>query len=1035
MRRVIPIDPWLQRLVLAAALLLPFGLRAAEPVTLSGPLSALGGAVISKPTTAVYLIKMRNAGAASYRGGTPGFAPTVADFGERFDSREAAVEAYVSYLEGAHDELLEEIGAPGSKIYSFRYALNGFAAQLTAAQAAELASDPRVERVWIDRDRHAQTNDSAVFLGLLDPQGGLRADLKLSGEGVVVGVIDSGVAPGHPALLDVEEQIPRACRSQWARSSWLGRWLCHSVRQDPPTTPLYEPHASFQGACQTGDGFAAEHCSNKIVGARYYVDGFLARHSLDENEFVSPKDADGHGTHIATTIAGNSVPASIYGTRIADISGIAPRARIAVYKACWVRPGERRATCTTADLARAIDDAVADGVDIINYSVGSLETDLTAPDDMALLNALDAGILSVVAAGNDGPELGTIGSPSSAPWVLTVAASTQTGSNFDEAIDITAPSNLAGGMLMREASFTPQLTGMAAIETDIVLVDDGQSTPPSGTPTDACEPLSNRGEIAGRIALIERGQCEFQIKLANAEDAGAVAAIVYNDSGAPFVMNGTVGSVSIPAVMIGTADGQEIRDSLAADETVTARIEKGVFLERRSNGNQMSVFSSRGPSLSEPDFVKPDVTAPGVDILAGHTPDAANGTRGQYYQYLSGTSMSTPETAGVAALLKEAHPDWTPGTLKSALMTTAYEDVVQFDLESVAHPFDMGAGHIDANLATNPGLVYDTDFLDHSAYLCGLDDSPFVTADCEILSQAGYSFAPREVNLPSIGITELIDGDIVTRRVTNLGPPSSYEASILLPFGIDVFIDPPTLSLDTGETGDFSLYFETTAPDLDLWTFGDILWSDGTHDVRSPIAVRPVTLRAPPELELLGTGGSGTFTVAYGYTGAYDASIHGLNEPFLLVDDGFVDDDPTNTFGFRDGNGVAQHVFTVAPGDFYLRIALFDELTDGNDDLDLYLYHCPDGANCIQVAESGSFTSEEEIDVPFPFPGIYTILVHGFETDQVSGGPGANYSLFAWALSDQDAQTNFEIRIPTDVEIGDRFDLEIDWGPLDPAVR
>jgi subtilisin family serine protease len=140
---------------------------------------------------------------------------------------------------------------------------------------------------------------------------------------------------------------------------------------------------------------------------------------------LSPKDADGHGTHITTAIAGNPVSAYLFGTRVARIAGIAPRARIAVYKACWLEPGAFRATCATSDLARAIDDAVADGVDIINYSLGSLETDLTAPDDLALLNAVDAGVLTVVAAGNDGPDLNTIGSPSSAPWVLTVTASSQ----------------------------------------------------------------------------------------------------------------------------------------------------------------------------------------------------------------------------------------------------------------------------------------------------------------------------------------------------------------------------------------------------------------------------------------------------------------------------------------------------------------------------------------------------------------------------------------------------------------------------------
>lgn len=1018
--------------VVAFVLSVPsFGARPAVP---SAPLRAAAPPQRAKPLTSVYLVQLADAAASNYRGGVAGLAPTRPRPGAKLNRRSGSVASYVAYLDRQHRDLLDQLGAADAKIYSFRYALNGFAARLTSAQAALLGQHPSVKRIWLDTDREIRTNNSSVFLGLLDPVGGLRADLKLAGEDVIVGVIDSGIAPGHPSLSDVEEYIPRACVSQWARSSWLGRWLCHSVKANPPTSEVYQPIAGFDGVCQTGEGFSANDCNNKVIGARFYVDGFLSRHSLDQREFISPKDADGHGTHIATTIAGNPVSASLFGTRIAQVSGIAPRARIAVYKACWVKPGESRASCTTADLARAIDDAVADGVDIINYSVGSLETDLTAPDDLALLNAVEAGVLSIVAAGNDGPQLGTIGSPSSAPWVLTVAASTQSGTSFAEAIEITAPSDIAGRKLMREASFTPRLVESATIAAAVVLVDDGQDAIPGGTTRDACEPIENAAAVSGAVALIERGGCEFQRKLERVEAAGAVAAIVYNSSGGPIVMNGTTGSVGIPAVMIGNGDGQDLVSSLAAGHVVDARLEKGLFLERNIGGNQMSDFSSRGPALSEPDFLKPDVTAPGVEILAGHTPEPANGFQGELFQYLSGTSMSTPQTAGVAALLKQAHPDWSPGALKSALMTSAYQDVVRSDLETLAHPFDMGAGHIDANQAVDPGLVYDTGYIDHAAYLCGVDDSPLTDSDCRILLDAGFSFAPREVNLPSIGISELISGDLVTRRVTNLGPPATYRAELSAPFGIDVRVEPSMLSLGTGESREFGLLFETVMPDLDLWTFGQLVWTDQTHTVQSPIAVRQVTLRAPPELELLGTSGDGTFTVAYGYDGAYNAAIHGLNPPFLLEQSVFIDDDPTNTFSFREGNGVRQHWFTVEPGDLYLRIATFDELTDGNDDLDLYLYFCADGANCTQLSQSGSFTSAEQIDVPYPIPGQYTLLVHGFETDQVAGGPGANYSLFAWSFSERETADNFQITIPTNVAMGDRFELEIAWGPLDPGT-
>jgi subtilisin family serine protease len=1007
------------------------------PIAAPSPIGAALPALPAKEPASVYIVQLRAPAAASYKAGQSGLAAAKPGAGQRRDASSVQVEAYAKQLEQTHDRLLASVGAAGAKVYSFRYALNGFAARLTAGQASRLASRPEVARVSIDTEQRLQTNNSAVFLGLLDQNGGLRADRGLRGEGIVVGVIDSGIAPDHPGLRDHEEQVPRACRGRWATASWLGLILCHAVRDDPPLRQTYEPVASFHGTCQTGDRFRAEDCSNKIVGARYYIDGFRARNELDPGEFVSPRDAAGHGTHIATIIAGNATTASLFGTRIGTISGIAPRARIAVYKACWLRPGTDDAHCATSDLARAIDDAVADGVDLINYSVGSLDPDLTAPDDIALLNALDAGILTVVAAGNDGPELGTIGSPSSAPWVLTVAATTQNATRYEEGLEVVSPPALAGLVTMREASFTRQLLGHPAVEGALALVDDGQEVigeGGQGTTRDACEPLINAALLHGRIALLERGGCLFDAKLQRVEEAGAIAAIVYNNAGPPITMNGAAGSVLIPAVMIGTADGQDLVDALVAGGAVNVRLEKGVLTQRRDTGFELAEFSARGPDLSEADFIKPDVTAPGVNILAGQTPDLAHGLRGEYFQYRSGTSMAAPEAAGVAALLKEANPTWSPSTLKSALMTTAYPQVVLEDGETLAGPFDMGAGHIDPNIAIDPGLVYDSGYIDHAAYLCSLEGSPLSRADCDALVQQGYSLEPRELNLPSIGITELITGDAVTRRVTNVGPTATYQATVDDPPGISTTVTPASITLATGESAEFTLELARGSADLDYWAFGTLKWSDGEHAVVSPLAVRPVTLRARREIALTGTSGRGSLAVDFGYAGAYAATVHGLHAPGLRAN-AHVDDDATNRFSFRTDSGVNAHFFTLSAGELFMRVALFDELTDGADDLDLYLFHCPTPTTCTQVGQSGSFTSDEEIDLLAPEPGLYAALVHGFETDQVAGGPGADYELFAWSFGTGDDAGNLRIVAPASVNEGDRLDLAYDFGPLAAGTR
>jgi subtilisin family serine protease len=918
--------------------------------------------------------------------------------------------------------------------------LNGFAAKLDAAQAARLAQMSEVERIWPDTEQHIDTNNSAIFLGLENQVGGLRADLKLTGEDVVVGVIDSGITPHHPSLLDTEDRTPKACTTQWAKSTWLGVLLCMSYKRNPPTVQVYGPPVGFRGVCQPGDGFGPGDCNNKVVGARWYIDGFLFRNELDPHEFRSPKDADGHGTHIATIIAGNSVDAHLLGTRVARVSGIAPRARIAVYKACWLKPGDIRATCATSDLARAIDDAVADGVDIINYSVGTLETTHTDPDDKALLNAFDAGVLSVVAGGNDGPDLNTIGSPSSAPWVITVAASTQSGNLFDEAIEVTEPPAAAGLISMREGAFTQPLTN-EGIEETLIEVDDGDESGHGGSTLDACQPIKNAQDLEGHIALLVRGGgCEFQIKLQHVADAGAVGAVVFNNSGDPIAMNGDEGSVSIPAVMIGTADGEALLDELGGDDAVKVKLARGIFATVHENGNVVADFSSRGPSLSDPNFLKPDVTAPGVDILGGAAPDAPNnGLHGELFQYLSGTSQAAPEVSGVVALLKQAHPDWSPAVLKSALMTTAYQQgVVRADGDA-ADPFDVGAGHIDANRAVDPRLVYESDHRDYAAFLCGLLKPPYPAEDCAALAAQGFPSEPQNVNEPSIAVSELITGDSVRRRVTNIGPPASFTAQIKAPENLDVVVEPSTLVLGTNESAEYSVRFVDRGAGRDLWWFGQLGWSDGERNAVSPIAVQPVTLRAPRELRLRGTSGNTRMPTAFGYGGEYGVGVHGLHAPFIdqatgQVPRGFVDDDPTNHFSFRLDNGVSAHGINVPPNQLYLRVALFDAFTDGNDDLDLYLFYCPN-EDCRQVAQSGGFTSDEQIDVERPDPGLYLALVHGFETDQVSGGPGSNYSLFTWSIGVDDDVGNLDVAAPQSVTNGEHADIDVSWSGLDPNTR
>ncbi|MFQ5609042.1 MAG: S8 family serine peptidase, partial [Woeseiaceae bacterium] len=691
----------------------------------------------------------------------------------RLDKSSAAARNHLAKILNEQDAVLARAGDNVDKIYGYAYGLNGFAALMSASQAHKLRHLPEVRAVWEDEIRPMTTRHSPTFLGLFDNDSGLRANLD--GTGLVIGFIDSGVHPEHEALSDTREaDRPRACHSTWAESTLLGRWLCGRFRRMDDVV-LFEPPENWNGTCQAGERFEETDCNNKLIGARWFIDGALATGPIDVDEIRSARDVDGHGTHTATTAAGNRSTASVYGTKIGTVQGMAPGARVAIYKACWLRPGAQRAACNTSDLAMAIDAAVADGVDIINYSVGSSEIEVSAPDDAALMAAAKAGVVSVVAAGNTGPNLGTIGSPAGGPWVITAAASTRDGEFSREAMQILSPSSIAARYAVKEANFTPRLKDNDSIEAELVLADDD-----TGTASDACEALVNDTEVDGNIALIQRGSCDFDIKIQNAGNAGAVAALVYNIAGDPIVMNGDSDVVDIPALMVGQADGNLFIAEIDNGNIVTAVLESSFLLTEPETGNVMATFSSRGPGPVQ-DIMKPDVSAPGVNIIAGFTPETANATKDELWAYLSGTSMSTPHVAGVAALLMQEHPDWSPAAIKSALMTTSRQDLTN-STGGQANPFEFGTGHIVPNDAVDPGLVFELGDDDYDAFACGQRLDTVTQQRCADLETAGMSLEATDMNQPNIAMSRFVSSQTVRRSVTSVSDQTeTYAPTIFRP--------------------------------------------------------------------------------------------------------------------------------------------------------------------------------------------------------------------------------------------------------------
>jgi hypothetical protein len=480
--------------------------------------------------------------------------------------------------------------------------------------------------------------------------------------------------------------------------------------------------------------------------------------------------------------------------------------------------------------------------------------------------------------------------------------------------------------------------------------------------------------------------------------------------------------------MIGQADGKLILAELYRGSDVSVLLDKSLFLNSSDSGNSMAVFSSRGPGPVF-DILKPDVTAPGVNILAGFTPDAANATKGENFGYLSGTSMSTPHVAGVAALLLQAHPDWSPAAIKSALMTTARRNITQADGTTAAGPFEFGAGHIVPNDAVDPGLVYDVSNDEFDAFACGIA-SPAVAAEkCDELALAGFSFAAEDLNQPSITVARLASEQTIRRHVTNVSDEAlSFDAQVVVPPGVAVSVVPSSISLAPGTSASFDVSLAYESGPLDFWRFGSLTWVSGERKVFSTLAVRPRSVNAPGEITREGTSGSLSFPVEYGYTGTYAAGVHGLRLPLIL--NGFVDNDPTKTFSFRTTNGVTAHLIDVQPDQAMLRFALFDAFTDGNDDLDMYVYYCENNIDCVKIGESGEPTSNEEFNLFYPAAGRYAVLVHGFETDEIAGGPGANYKLLGWSFGLVDDPGNMTATGPGFVNAGSTETITVDWAGL-----
>ncbi|CAN6246775.1 unnamed protein product [Urochloa humidicola] len=720
------------------------------------------------------------------------------------DAADSHYELLAGVLGGDKEKAREAI------FYSYTKHINGFAANLDAATAAEIARQPGVISVFPNRGRQLHTTRSWQFLGLAGPggvpHGGAWRKAKF-GADTIIGNFDTGVWP----------------ESESFRDDGLGPVPSH-----------------WKGACDKGqdDKFS---CNRKLIGARYFNKGYASAAGVLNVTMNTPRDMDGHGTHTLSTAAGSPVSgASVFGFGNGTASGGSPHARVAAYRVCF--PPINGSECFDADILAAFDAAIHDGVHVLSLSLGGDPSNFF-DDGIAIgsFHAVRCGISVVCSAGNSGPALGT--ASNLAPWLFTSGAST---------MDREFPSYI----VFNHTKAKGQSLSMTMLpEKPYPLIDSAKAGAANATTKDA--QLCTIGaldpkKVKGKIVVCLRGISARVAKGEAVKQAGGVGMVLANDAstGNEIIADAHV----LPATQIKYQDGLLLYSYLNSTKNPTGFITKPATVLAAKPAPFMAAFSSQGPNTITPEILKPDITAPGVSVIAAWTrsnspTDLTFDKRRVAFNSESGTSMSCPHVSGIVGLLRTLHPEWSPAAIKSAIMTTAIEmdnkgELILNASSLPSSPFGYGAGHVSPARAMNPGLVYDLGDADYLDFLCALKYNATVMATFNGAPYTCPGEAPRRVadlNYPSITVVNVTAaGATARRRVKNVGRPGTYWAFVVEPAGVAVSVTPNVLDFHAkGEEKGFQVSFRVKNAALAKdYSFGALVWTNGKQFVRSPLVVK-----------------------------------------------------------------------------------------------------------------------------------------------------------------------------------------------------
>ncbi len=937
-----------------------------------------------------YIIVLQEPALANYKGGIPGLAPTSieATGDNKLNVQSAASRAYVQYLEGKQAQFVtsleRDMGRTLAVAYRFQHAVNGLVATLTPEEAAKIAQMPEVYLVERERDLPLDTDVGPDWIGATGIWDGSTTGTATKGEGIVVGIIDSGVNVINPTV-------------------HMGKtYAGHPSFVDPGPLDgyVYPAPAQFYGVCNpsSSDYDPTFPCNNKLIGAYDMQNDNV----LDPN---APRDDNGHGSHTASTVAGNVITATIDApttTTQRIVSGMAPHAQIIAYDACYTA-SDGRGLCPNTATTAAANQAVADGViNVINFSIGGGETPWSDSTSLAFLACRAAGIYVATSAGNEGPGAGTVGH--NEPWVASTGAATHNRTYNNSLINMTGdgtpPADITGKGFT--AGYGPATIVYAGNYTSTIANDALCLNPfPAGTWTNGEIVVCDRGTNA----RVEKGQ--------NVLAGGAGGYVLANDAANGDALTGD--SHFLPAVHITYNDGVTLKAWLASGATHMATIGGAQLVIDPNLADIMADFSSRGPS-TVPGLLKPNIIAPGVDVLATIQTEAG-------FDFYGGTSMASPHHAGAAALLMALHPEWTPAQIQSALMTTAYRDeIYKEDGATEADPHDRGSGRVDLSKAALAGLV-----LDESV-------ANFTAADPD------NGGDPKTLNLASMANDRCLNECSWTRVVSSTQNAAvNWTVTVTGTAGMTITVNPASFSLAAYAQQTLVITADVSSLPAGTWVFGEVILTPDDPNIPAAhltLGVKPTTGILPDYVRFDTRRNAGseliqglqTFEVITLTTQSFgliqaDLDTLGLGEHAK----------PTTNFPdifFTDTGNVYVQALNVAAGDMRL---VAEVANTTSPDLDMLLMFDADDDGTPELADTTAFPGYcqsavggpwEYCSISNPQAGRWFVMVINYTASQ-AGQP--DDIVLATAIVPNTDGGNMTIAGPQAVPASTPFDVRLFW--------